>query len=214
MGNLSYKVTGYNKSDGLSQRERNSSYRTEKSSRATATYRSSIRKSNSSRIFRRELRIRLNTLIEARKSEIFAEPIFGVEWSGHDYEIDDLQFDSAIARLLDSTTRQRDAIRMSIIQAYRPLSRPSLLRPATATTSNESPPCRLTLVRTENGERRKRGRPAVSKEVEKSSLLSVRFTEDEAQRIVTKAKCEGTSISKWARNILLDAVRKTLSEDG
>jgi hypothetical protein len=140
--------------------------------------------------------------------------IVSLENAGDDSTLDELQIEGEYARLLDNTTRERDAIRMSVIQACRPLSRPDVRKTNGVDVEKTARPPTLKLVHNEPNGVRKRGRPVVSQELSKSSLLSVRFSESEMERIESKADEEGISVSKWTRKTLLDYAKKVLQSVG
>ena len=150
-------------------------------------------------------------------NKIVAGKFYSIVWlenAGDDLILDELQIEGEYARLLDNVSRERDAIRMSIIQAYRPLSRPAVRKSNEIDFEKSAPPHTLKLVRNELNGVRKRGRPPVTQELSKSSLLSVRFSETEMERIECKAREEGISVSKWTRKTLLDCAKKLLQSVG
>lgn len=53
------------------------------------------------------------------------------------------------------------------------------------------------------------GRPPVPKKLAKVSLLSVRLTVSERKSLERAAQKQGTTVSKWARAVLLEAARDT-----
>jgi uncharacterized protein (DUF1778 family) len=59
---------------------------------------------------------------------------------------------------------------------------------------------------------KKPGRPKLAKEQKKAEFINLRFSSDEAREIDTAAAQAKQMRSKWARNTLLEAARKSVTK--